>query len=202
MFHSSLPPLGTIYIAFGSFTTWEHAPKHVYDAIFEAIDELTDYRIIFSAKGATAKVGKHVRMLSWAPQMDILAHPKTKVFFTHGGLKSLKEAICANTPVSFMPLFAEQARNAKLAAADGLGTVLNKYVVTKQKVIDALLEVLENPSYADRMNRLHSQFLDRPMPHLDEATFLTNRVLRKNGKDVYFPIKGQDLTWSSYLYLD
>lgn len=36
------------------------------------------------------KMSKHVRVLDWAPQVDILFHNKTKLFISHGGLKSVK----------------------------------------------------------------------------------------------------------------
>lgn len=71
--------------------------------------------------------------------LEILAHPKTKIFITHGGLKryifsfflniffSVKEGLCSSTPMIFLPLFAEQAHNAHMALALGFGLVINKF---------------------------------------------------------------------------
>lgn len=36
------------------------------------------------------KMKENVRILEWAPQIEILNHNKTKVFISHGGLKSVK----------------------------------------------------------------------------------------------------------------
>ncbi|EPB70501.1 hypothetical protein ANCCEY_10410 [Ancylostoma ceylanicum] len=63
---------GTIYIAFGSIVNWRVSPPEVKD------------------------IKPHVKILAWAPQNDILAHNKTILFFTHGGLKSYTATCDAN----------------------------------------------------------------------------------------------------------
>jgi len=80
---------GTIYAAFGTFIPWNYAPPQVTKAFFDAFERLSDYRIIFSFRGKfpERKLLPHIRLVSWAPQLDLLAHPKTKVFLTHCGLK-------------------------------------------------------------------------------------------------------------------
>ncbi|KAK6020448.1 hypothetical protein OSTOST_13898 [Ostertagia ostertagi] len=67
-------------------------------------------------------------ILRWAPQNDILAHNKTILFFTHGGLKSIKEGICSSTPMLFLPFFADQPRNALFARHLGIAEVIYKKV--------------------------------------------------------------------------
>ena len=80
---------GTVYIAFGTIIQWDYAPPNVLAAFFEAFERLPEYRFIFAFKGKLPerKLPAHVRLVSWAPQQEILAHPKTKVFLTHCGLK-------------------------------------------------------------------------------------------------------------------
>lgn len=98
-------------------------------------------------------------LLRWAPQFDILAHEKTRLFITHGGLKrhritdknvesganeacfSIKEAVCAERPMTFLPLFAEQSRNTKIAVKLKLATFLDKYTISKEKVLKAVRKV-------------------------------------------------------------
>uniref|UniRef100_A0AC34FZD5 Glucuronosyltransferase n=1 Tax=Panagrolaimus sp. ES5 TaxID=591445 RepID=A0AC34FZD5_9BILA len=79
---------GTIYIAFGTAIRWDGAPQNVKNAFIDAINELDEYRIIFSWNGIFPKnVKSHVKFTKWAQQMPILLHPKTVLFVTHGGLK-------------------------------------------------------------------------------------------------------------------
>jgi hypothetical protein len=54
---------GTIYLAFGSIVRWASAPTYVVEAIFGALNELSDYRVLISSKGMPdlIKMKKHVR---------------------------------------------------------------------------------------------------------------------------------------------
>ena len=58
------------------------------------------------------RLPSHVRAIKWAPQNDVLAHPATKVFVTHGGANSVYEAVWHGTPIVALPIFAEQPNNA------------------------------------------------------------------------------------------
>lgn len=151
--------LGTIYIAFGTYVPWSQAPVRVRNDFLEALNELPDYRIVFSYNGPCPNftLDGHIKLTKWAPQLDLLAHPKTKVFLTHGGLKrllasgfishpasfSIKEGLCTKTPFVLMPMFAEQAHNAKFMLSLGLGTVLSKFSVNKEAVVGTLKEACE-----------------------------------------------------------
>ena len=41
----------------------------------------------------------NVMLSKWLPQQDILAHPKLRLFITHGGQSSSQEALCHKKPV-------------------------------------------------------------------------------------------------------
>ncbi|KAI6190863.1 UDP-glucuronosyltransferase [Aphelenchoides bicaudatus] len=194
---------GTIYLAFGSLVRWSSAPQHISESIFGALNELRDYRVLISSKGMpkTVKMKKHVKVLDWAPQVSILEHNKTRVFLSHGGLKSVKEAICSKTPVVYIPLFAEQAHNARQMTKLGIATLINKYTLNKSVVLKEVKKVLKNPLYQQRMGRFHAYFSDQPIPDLNLASHLTNRIIKKKGKDVWYPRKGQFVGWLDYLYL-
>ena len=40
----------------------------------------------------------NVMLSKWLPQPDVLAHPKLKLFITHGGQSSCQEALCHKKP--------------------------------------------------------------------------------------------------------
>ncbi|KAK0407557.1 hypothetical protein QR680_019264 [Steinernema hermaphroditum] len=195
---------GTIYMAFGSYVKWDYAPDHVITAVVDGLNELKDYRVIFSYNAEKPlNVGRHVKVTKWAPQAEILAHNKTKLFISHGGLKSMKEALCSFTPIVYMPLFAEQSHNVRMALEMGIGGALNKYTLNKEIFLRELRNVLDNNiKYTDQMRKLHGIYMDRIIPSLDEAVFYTERVLRRNGESIHFKRTGIDLSWREHLHLD
>uniref|UniRef100_A0A0N4XBM1 glucuronosyltransferase n=1 Tax=Haemonchus placei TaxID=6290 RepID=A0A0N4XBM1_HAEPC len=124
---------GTIYIAFGSLVNWNAAKPEIISTFFDALNTFSDYRIIFSYAG---------------PENDILAHNKTVLFFTHGGLKSIKEGICSNTPMLFLPFFADQPRNALFARRLGIADVIYKMNITREELSSKINRVLTDTSFA------------------------------------------------------
>jgi hypothetical protein len=57
----------------------------------------------------TAKIGK---VIGWAPQVDILAHPAIGMFASHCGWNSILESTRFGVPIVAWPLYAEQQFNA------------------------------------------------------------------------------------------
>ncbi|KAK7320242.1 hypothetical protein VNO77_29549 [Canavalia gladiata] len=57
----------------------------------------------------TAEIGK---IIGWAPQAQILAHPATAGFVSHCGWNSTLESVYYGVPVATWPLYAEQQMNA------------------------------------------------------------------------------------------
>ncbi|ETN82155.1 hypothetical protein NECAME_08146 [Necator americanus] len=155
----------------------------------QTINNLTDYRVIWSYNGDTVEVGNHVMLSKWIPQNDLLLHNKTVLFISHGGLKSVKEAACSGTPSLFMPMFAEQMRNAWLAKTKGYAEILNKFLLTREYMEKKVREVLNDSKYRIKARALKTKMLDRPLSSLDHATFITNRLLKYGGKfpEFFYP---------------
>ncbi|KAF7636498.1 UDP-glucuronosyltransferase, partial [Meloidogyne graminicola] len=174
---------GTIYIAFGTAVAWARAPPQLIEAFFTAFSKLDDYRFIFAFKGSEnflksrERPPQHIRIVEWAPQLNILAHPKTKVFLTHGGLKSVKESLCSKTPMLAMPVFAEQNHNTHMVLKFGIGIALNKFDTNAENLYLAIKELLDNPKYGERVEKLQSIFIDRPIYGLDGGEFLIKRII-------------------------
>ncbi|KAI6174447.1 UDP-glucuronosyltransferase [Aphelenchoides besseyi] len=195
---------GTIYVAFGTYADWSYAPKHILTAFANGLQHFSEYRVIFSFNGDLSIMPKvsFIKFVKWAPQAAILNHPRTKVFISHGGLKSLKESICSRTPIIIMPLFAEQAHNAHMFLALKLGRTLNKFTVDEYDVQYEVNKILQNPYYQQKIEKTREIMLDRPKDALDMALFYAERIVRTRAPNnrIVFQRKGMDLYWFEYLY--
>lgn len=78
-----------------------------------------------------ATLGNNTMLVEWLPQNDLLGHPKTKVFVTHGGTNGLYEAIYHGLPVLGIPLIFDQQDNLLHMKARGVAEIVD---VTKLDV--------------------------------------------------------------------
>lgn len=79
----------------------------------DAFRQLSDYHILWkyeSSNLSNNEIPKNVMVNKWLPQSDILAHPRTKAFFTHGGLLSVQESIWLGVPMVGMPFMFDQLK--------------------------------------------------------------------------------------------
>uniref|UniRef100_A0A0M3J158 UDP-glucuronosyltransferase n=1 Tax=Anisakis simplex TaxID=6269 RepID=A0A0M3J158_ANISI len=162
------------------------------------------FRILFVYNGNSfGELPEHVKVLKWAPQFDVLSHNKTILFISHGGLKSVKEAICTSTPVVYLPLFAEQTHNTAMAIKLGFARSLNKMTVTGEKMLSVVRDLLDNNTrYQRAVQRVHDLFLDRPMNSHSEAVFWTNRAVKLHGeRNPTFKRRGMFLSLNAHFYL-
>ncbi len=193
---------GTILVAFGTLGNWVIAPKRISAKFFKALGQLTDYRILFNYRGDPTIFGSHIKAMKWLPQTDILLHEKTKLFISHGGLKSFKETVCAGIPVLYLPLFAEQLRNALAAEVYGFGLRENKLTFETESFVTKIREILENDVYRRNIEKVRRRWLDHPIPQLNEGVFWAEYIIRHGGMPKIFHRRSMDMYWFQHWCLD
>ncbi|XP_009884113.1 PREDICTED: UDP-glucuronosyltransferase 1-1-like isoform X1 [Charadrius vociferus] len=144
---------------------------------------------------------KNVKLLKWLPQNDLLAHPKTRAFITHGGSHGVYEGICNAVPMVLMPLFGDQMDNAKRVESRGAGLTLNILEMTSKDISNALKAVINDKKYKENIKRLSDLHLDRPIHPLDLAVHWVEFVMRHKGAPHLRPA-AHDLNWIQYHSLD
>ncbi|KGL81321.1 UDP-glucuronosyltransferase 1-6, partial [Tinamus guttatus] len=144
---------------------------------------------------------KNVKLVKWLPQNDLLAHPKTRAFITHGGSHGIYEGICNAVPMVLMPLFGDQMDNAKRIESRGAGVTLNILEMTSKDISDALHAVINDKKYKENIKRLSDLHLDRPMHPLDLAVYWVEFVMRHKGAPHLRPA-AHELNWIQYHSLD
>lgn len=195
---------GTIVIAFGHTVKWDQAPLESKENFAKAINLLTDYRVIWQIEGEPPiKMNAHVRTMGWLPQQELLSHNKTKAFVSHGGLKSVMEAICTHVPMVMVPMFADQVRNWLLLKRVHAGLVLDKRNLTTENIFETIKNVASNDSYRSAITSLKWSLFDRPISPHDNGLFWTNFMIRHEGlPKKFFQLKGCKMGWLKYFCLD
>lgn len=72
------------------------------------------------------------------------AHPKAKVFITHGGTHGIYEGICNGVPMLMFPLFGDQGDNVHHIVQRGAAERLSIHDVTTEKLVAALKKMLQD----------------------------------------------------------
>lgn len=70
------------------------------------------------------------------------AHPKIKVFITHGGTHGIYEGICNGVPMLMFPLFGDQGDNVHRLVARGVAEKLSMLDVTTETLLAALKKLI------------------------------------------------------------
>ncbi|XP_012875577.1 PREDICTED: UDP-glucuronosyltransferase 2B15-like isoform X1 [Dipodomys ordii] len=91
-------------------------------------------------------LGPNTQLYKWLPQNDLLGHPKTKAFITHGGANGIYEAIHHGIPMVGIPLFGEQHDNIAHMVAKGAAVQLDIRAISSKDLLRALEAVINNPS--------------------------------------------------------
>ncbi|KAA0716243.1 UDP-glucuronosyltransferase 2A1 [Triplophysa tibetana] len=143
----------------------------------------------------------NTKLYDWIPQNDLLGHPKTKAFFSHGGTNGLYEAVYHGVPMVGLPLFADQPDNLNHMRIKGAAVVLDINTMTSKDLLDALNTVIYNTTYKESMMKLSRIHHDRPMKPLDQAVFWIEFVMRNKGAK-HLRVQAHQLTWYQYYLLD
>ncbi|XP_021940882.1 UDP-glucuronosyltransferase 2B15-like isoform X1 [Zootermopsis nevadensis] len=192
---------GAIFFSLGSTVRADTFSQQKIDAFLQAFSVLPQ-RVLWKWEGeALPEHPKNIKIAKWLPQADVLGHPNVKVFITHGGLMGTMEAVFNGVPMVAIPLFGDQFHNVRNYEEEGVAIKLDYSTITKEKVLRALKEVLNNPSYKQNAVTLSRAFRDRPMSPLNTAIFWTEYVIRHGGAS-HMRSAALYLTWYQYLLLD
>ncbi|KAJ8260918.1 hypothetical protein COCON_G00166410 [Conger conger] len=143
----------------------------------------------------------NIRLLDWIPQNDLLGHPKTKAFITHGGTNGMYEAIYHGVPMVGIPLFGDQPDNMHHMKTKGAAVILDLNQFQGQDLVLAVNAVINDPSYKESTMRLSRIHHDQPMSALDQAVFWIEFVMRNKGAK-HLRVQAHNLSWYQYHCLD
>ncbi|XP_016949710.2 UDP-glycosyltransferase UGT5-like [Drosophila biarmipes] len=143
----------------------------------------------------------NVLISKWFPQEDILAHPKVKLFITHGGMQSTIESVYHGKPMLGLPFFYDQLGNMEHIKKQGLGLALSYRDMTSGGFRVTILRLLTEKSFDVKAKIQSARFRDQSMRPLEKAIWWTHYVLRHQGAP-HMRVAGRELDFFTYHSLD
>ena len=91
---------GVILVSFGTVLQASQMSETLRQKLISVLGNMKQ-RVLMKWEDGEEMSDKPANMMlsKWLPQQDILAHPKLRLFITHGGQSSSQEALCHKKPV-------------------------------------------------------------------------------------------------------
>ncbi|GAB6026700.1 hypothetical protein CHUAL_013210 [Chamberlinius hualienensis] len=191
---------GVIYFSLGSVTKGDAMPLEMRNKMIETFSRLPQ-RIIWKYEKDIPDLPKNIKLMKWAPQNDLLAHPNMKLFITHGGLLSINEAIYNGCPIFGFPLSADQLYNMAMVKVHGIGDYLDWKTFTSQELLQIIRKILADKGYKEKSMKKSIVFKDRLQNPIETAAYWIEYVARHNGAHFLKP-SYDSLNFFQYFLLD
>ncbi|XP_031638675.1 UDP-glucuronosyltransferase 2B7-like [Contarinia nasturtii] len=171
---------GTVIFALGSNIRSDCIPQMKKNLILKVLSDLPDYNFLwkFESNISESDLPKNVMIRSWIPVSDVLAHPKVKAIFFHGGLLTTHEAIWRSVPMIIMPFGLDQRKNLIKTKRFGISEGIEYHSLNYDDLKTTILKVLKEPSYAMNMQKVSARFKDQKEKPLDRAIWWIEWLLR------------------------
>jgi hypothetical protein len=134
-----------ILIAFGSIVRLDLLKINLTEIIVAAIEELSDdFVFIWSVKDIEV-VHENLFKAPWLPIIDILKHPRVKIFINHGGTRSIEESISCDVPMITIPIFLDHFINSMFVERGGIARrILLNSLSDHMVLVNMIREVAKN----------------------------------------------------------
>nr|CAH7745285.1 unnamed protein product [Callosobruchus chinensis] len=134
---------GVILFSLGTNVRSDKLKPEIKTAVLKALGKL-DQTVIWKFETNLTGVPSNVIIRKWIPQTEILAHPKTVLFISHGGGLSTIEAAYYGVPVLGMPFFVDQFMNLVMMENKGIARQINIHTLTMDGLYNSIKEMLNN----------------------------------------------------------
>ncbi|XP_050556290.1 UDP-glucosyltransferase 2 isoform X2 [Spodoptera frugiperda] len=152
---------GVIYFSMGSVLQSKSLPKELVTELLQMFGEFKQTVIWKFEDNSLVNVPKNVRIVNWAPQQSILAHPNVRMFISHGGQLSSLETIHFGKPIIGVPVFFDQYTNIYKAVQNGYALKVPFSQNLPKDLKPAINLMLTDDRYANKAKELSALYHDR-----------------------------------------
>ncbi|XP_076046232.1 UDP-glucosyltransferase 2-like [Oratosquilla oratoria] len=185
---------GFIYFSLGSVVKTSQMPKGNLQMLVRAFERLPQRVLMKWNDDHIEGLSHNVRLTKWLPQQDVLAHPKVRLFISHGGLHSIMESLHNGVPILGMPIFSDQMNNVEKGARQGWAIRLNWKELTEESLMSALDMALNDTRVRDKARRMGTIIRDQPMTPAETLNYWVDYVLRHGGAH-HLRCPAADMSW-------
>ena len=172
---------GIVVMSLGSHKAFQMVWKILREKMFRALGQLPQRIIVQYIYNDSENVPSNIKLMDWIPQNDLLAHPKTKLFITHGGKHGQNQAIFHGVPSLVIPCAFDQYYNGVRVESHSYGKyVRDKEAVTSEELYKMMLEIITNGSYSSNTRKCSKIIKSMPSPE-ENFVFWVNHVLDFGG---------------------
>ena len=170
---------GVIIVSFGSYC--EYFPPAINQKLCEGLTEATKrfgLSVIWKLQSQSFCTNDNILTLPWIPQYDLLAHPKVKLFISHGGYNSIIESVYHSKPLILLPLSIDQPANAAAAESKGYAIQMKITDFTSQSLVSNIGKLLTNPSYKRNISLASAILRDRRDTPAQRVSAMIDHVIK------------------------
>ncbi|XP_026328029.1 UDP-glucuronosyltransferase 2B15-like [Hyposmocoma kahamanoa] len=191
---------GVVYFSMGSNLKSKDIPEKLKKDLLEMFGTLK-YAVLWKFEEVLSDLPRNVHIVKWAPQLSVLAHPKTIVFITHGGLLSTIETVHFGVPIIGIPVFADQFNNVDRTVKKGFAKRVDLSYTMAHDLKAAIEEIVNNPRYAAKVKELSLIYHDRPVSPGKELVHWVEHVIKTKGAP-HLRSPALHVPWYQKMYFD
>ncbi|KAH8385668.1 hypothetical protein KR200_006616 [Drosophila serrata] len=192
---------GVIYISMGLEILVRFLPQNMQQSLMQSFSRLKQRIVWKNEVSMSPNKTDKIYMMEKVPQRHVLAHPKVRLFITQGGMLSVMEAVYSGVPMLGLPLFFDHSSNINQVRQAGMAEILDTNDLNVDTLTSTILELLENPKYAQKAKEMSESFRDRPMSPLETAVWWTEYALR-HPNPTHIRLNSEDISLMRYYRLD
>ncbi|XP_076046231.1 UDP-glucosyltransferase 2-like [Oratosquilla oratoria] len=185
---------GFIYFSLGSVVKTSHMPEKHLQTLVRAFGRLPQRVLMKWNEDHIEGLAPNVRLSKWLPQQDLLAHPKARLFISHGGLHSIMESLYNGVPILGLPIFSDQMHNMAKGARQGWAIRLDWEELTEESLMSALAMALNETRLLESTRRMGAIIRDQPMTPAETVIYWIEYVLRHGGAH-HLRCPAADMNW-------
>ncbi|XP_072902727.1 UDP-glucuronosyltransferase 1A1-like [Hemitrygon akajei] len=190
---------GVVIFTLGSMVS--EIPLEIANRIASAFGQIPQ-KVLWKYTGEVpTTLSPNTKLVKWLPQNDLLGHPKTRAFITHGGTNGIYEAICNGVPSVMLPLFGDQGYNVQHMVNHGAGIQLDIEDMNSHDLVNALNTVINDKRYKETMMTLSALHNDRLSEPINVSVHWVEFVMKHKGAE-HLRTAAHNLNWIQYHCLD